>query len=110
MKKPRFLINLKNTHEKSGLTSYAVAKQLDLNQGTVRKYTTQIVETDELLSHVIAMADFYGVDWHDPAIVEVIAGDEEDTKPVETIDDEGQMMAPLAAPALESLCNGWGVD
>lgn len=103
MKKPRFLINLKDVHEKSGFTSYYVAKQLGLNQSTVRKYTTQIIETDELLSHVITMADFYGVDWHDPAIVEIIEGDEEDTKPVKTIgnedESEGQMMAPLIVPA-----------
>lgn len=89
MKKPRFHINLRDVHEKSGLTSYAVATQLNLNQGTVRKYTTQIVETDELLSHVILMADFYGVDWHDPAIVQVIEEDE----------SEGQIKAPLAVPA-----------
>lgn len=88
MKKPRFLINLKDAHEKSGLTAYAVAKRLNLNESTVRKYATQVVETTELLSHVLLMADFYGVDWHDPAIVQVI---EED--------DEGQMKAPLAVPA-----------
>jgi hypothetical protein len=108
--KKRFRINLKDAHEKSGLTSYAVAKQLNINspdkpivtESTVRKYATRIVETDELLSHVIAMADFYGVDWHDPAIVEIIEGDEEDTKPVKTINEdesEGQIMTPLAAPA-----------
>ena len=89
MKKPRFLINLKDAHEKSGLTAYAVAKRLNLNESTVRKYATQIVETTELLSHVILLAEFYGVDWHDPTIVLVIEGDE----------SEGQIMAPLIVPA-----------
>lgn len=95
--KKRFRINLKDAHEKSGLTSYAVAKQLNINspdkpivtESTVRKYATRIVETDVLLSYVILMAEFYGVDWHDPAIVQVIEEDE----------SEGQMKAPLAVPA-----------
>jgi len=98
MKKPRFLINLKDAHEKSGLTAYAVAKQINSNsprdkpvitESTVRKYATQVVETTELISHVIVLAEFYGVDWHDPAIVQVIEEDE----------SEGQLMAPLIVPA-----------
>ena len=103
MKKLRFVVNLKDAHEKSGLTAYAVSKALGLNQGTVRKYTKNIVETEELFSYIILMAEFYGVDWHDPAIVEIIEGDEEDTKPVKTIgtedESEGQMMTPHIVPA-----------
>lgn len=73
MPKTRFLIKLKQAHENKGLTPYAVAKQLGLNQNTVRKYATEEIEADVLPAHVIQLANFYGVDWRDPAIIEVIA-------------------------------------
>lgn len=67
-----FRIRLKPAHEQMGLTAYAVAKALGLSQTTVRKY----VDNDEVLSSyvpsvVITLAKFYGVDWRDPAVVEV---------------------------------------
>ncbi len=67
----KFRINLQPAHAKSGKTAYAVAKELGLNQNTVRKYATEIVVTDWLPAHVIQLADFYGVDWRDPLVVEV---------------------------------------
>lgn len=90
MAKPRFLIKLKNVHEQHGLSPYAVAKKLDLNQNTVRKYLTEDVETDELLSHVLMLIDFFDLDWKDPAVIEVIEAEEDDTK---------EFKAPLAVPA-----------
>lgn len=78
MGKPRFRIKLNRAHEKSGNTAYAVAKALDLNEGTVRKYLTSEVETEVLLSHVILIAKFYDLNWRDPAVVEVIEYDDTD--------------------------------
>lgn len=99
MKKPRFRINLIDAHRRKGLTPYAVAKQLDLNQSTVRKYANHIVETDELLSHVILLAEYYGVDWHDPHIVEIVEEDEGDTKEIKPIKPEDERRGLLVAPA-----------
>ena len=73
----RFRIDLQSAHKKSGKTPYAVARDLNLNQNTVRKYATEIVESDWLPSHVIQLAEYYEVDWRDPAVVQVI----EDTDP-----------------------------
>lgn len=74
----KFRIKLQTAHIKSGKTAYAVARDLNLNQGTVRKYATEIVETEWLPAHVIQLADYYGVDWRDPDVVEVIEEDSEE--------------------------------
>lgn len=98
MSKPRFLIKLKGAHERAGLTSYSVAKQLGLNQSTVRKYLTEMVEAEFLPNHVIQIVEFLGLDWRDPNVIEVIEGDEADTQPIESI-DEDELKTPLAATA-----------
>jgi len=98
----KFLVKLKDVHERSNKTIYRVAKESGVVYNTAKKYLTNWVETDYLSPEVAQLAEFYGVDWRDPAIVEVIEVDEEDTKPVDAISDdesEGQLMAPLAAPA-----------
>lgn len=72
----RYLIKLKDVHDKSGLTTYAVAKKLGLNQNTVRKYVTSYVEAEMLPVYISKLAEFYGVDWRSPDVVEVIEGEE----------------------------------
>jgi len=69
----KFSITLKPIHEKTGLSPYMVAKRLGVSQTTVRKY----VDNDEVVQAfvpivVVQLADFYGVNWRDPAIVNVI--------------------------------------
>lgn len=91
MKKPRFIIKLHEAHLKSGLTAYAVAQALNLNENTVRKYTKGTVTAEFLPNHVLQMVQFYGLDWHDPAVIEVIDA-EKDESP-------GQIKTPLAALA-----------
>ena len=98
----RFLIKLREPHRKSGLTAYAVAKQLGLNQNTVRKYLTEDVIQQELPVHVVQLIQFYGLDWQDPAVVEIIEIDDEvgeDTQRIIPINEEGEMQTPLAATA-----------
>lgn len=70
--KRKFKIQLKNAHEEKGLTVYAIAKQLKLSQTTVRKYIDQAVLSSYLPTVVIDLANFYGVDWRDPSIVDVV--------------------------------------
>lgn len=87
----RYLIKLKDAHDKSGLTPYAVAKKLGLNFNTVRKYLTNYVEADVLPIHISQIAEFYGLDWRSPDVVEVI----EEEAGVET----PKIKTPLAMPA-----------
>lgn len=76
--KRKFVIRLKPIHEKTGLSPYAVAKKINAVQNTVRKYVdSDEVVTDRLESVVLELCDFYGVDWRDPSIVEVVGELEE---------------------------------
>lgn len=70
-----FKINLKDAHEKTGLTFYAVSKQTGLAHNTVQKYAESVVTSTYIPATVVVLAEFYGVDWRAPAIVEVIEGD-----------------------------------
>lgn len=68
-----FRINLKDAHERSGVTAYQVAKETGLALGTVYKYSrSSDIKTDRLENPVIVLAQYYGVDWRDPAVVEVV--------------------------------------
>lgn len=70
-----FKIKLNRIHEQENLfTPYEVAKQLNLNENTVRKYLTREVTGQMLPVYIEAIASFYGVDWHD--VVEIIDTDE----------------------------------
>jgi hypothetical protein len=91
MSKPRFLVKLKKHHEKTGLSAYAVAKQLRLNAVTVQKYVSADVYMEFLPNHVLKLAEFYGLDWRDPDVIEVVAGD--DTS------DEDELKTPTAISA-----------
>lgn len=71
MSRIKFRIRLKHVHDKTGLSPYAVAKEVPASQNTVRKY----VDEDEVISTyipnaVVELCNFYGVDWRDPNIVE----------------------------------------
>jgi hypothetical protein len=86
----RFLIKLKDHHTKTGLTPYAVAKQSGLNYNTVNKFVSTYVELDRLPAHVITLVQFYGLDWHDPSVIEIIDVKDEPS---------GQLKTLLAVPA-----------
>lgn len=89
MKNLRFLIKLKEPHEKSGLSAYAVAKQLNLNASTVRKFVNNDVVAEFLPDHVLKIIQFYGLDWRDPKVIEII----------EAPDEDPEMKSLLALPA-----------
>ncbi len=76
-KERRFRIHLDEAHRKSGLTVYAVAKRLGLNQNTVRKYITPGMECDLIAPDVLLLAAFYGVNLKDA--IDVIEVDEENS-------------------------------
>lgn len=71
----QFKVKLRAVHQASGLTAYAVAKLTNVAINTVKRYA----ENEEVvLAHVppavVTLAEFYGVDWRDPKVVEVIEG------------------------------------
>jgi len=68
----KFRIKLQQAHKNSGKTAYKVAQDLGLNQNTVRKYATEEVVADWLPGHVISLAEYYGLDWRNPAVVEIV--------------------------------------
>ena len=69
----RFKIKLGEVHKKSGMSRYLVAKKTGLSYNTVGKYVSvpEII-VDYIPSTVLKLTEFYGVDWRDPAIIEVI--------------------------------------
>lgn len=86
MKNPRFLVKLKEPHEKSGFSAYEVAKRLGLNASTVRKWVTKDNEAEFLPDHVLKIVNFYGLDWRDPAVIEVIdVGEDESSGQIKTL-------------------------
>lgn len=70
---PRFKVNLKAVHDNTGLSPYAVAKQTGLAKNTVLKYVASSnLITERLESSLLTLFRFYGVDWRDPSIVDVV--------------------------------------
>ena len=68
----RFKVKLKAVHEQTGQTAYSVAKATELAQNTVRKYTAEDIIIDYIPTTVVTLCQYYGVDWRDPEIIEVI--------------------------------------
>lgn len=71
-----YIIKLKGAHKNANLTPYAVARDTGLNYNTVNKYLSKDVETDVLPAHVITLCEFLHLDWHDPAVIEIVNEDE----------------------------------
>jgi len=74
-----FKIKLQPIHEATGLSAYAVAKATGIAQATVRKY---VEAQDGVLSSyvpsvIVKLAEYYGVDWRSPEVVEVVEGTED---------------------------------
>jgi hypothetical protein len=69
----KFIVRFKAAHDATGLTPYAVSKKTGIAINTVVRYTeVDAVEVANLAPSVIRLAEFYGLDWRDPAVVEVI--------------------------------------
>ncbi len=77
MGKTMFRIRLRDAHQRSGLSAYAVGKRTGIAQNTIRKYILQeSVIAYHLEGQLIDLIGFYGEDWRDPAIIEVITDNE----------------------------------
>ena len=85
----QYIVHLKDAHKKAGVTRYAVSRDTGLNYNTVNKYLSNDVHADVLPAHVITLCEFFHLDWHDPAVIEVTEMD----------DSSGQFKTPLIALA-----------
>lgn len=76
-----FRIKLKKAHDATGLSPYRVWKLTGVAQNTIRKYVdVDEVIADRIESVVVRLAEFYGVDWRDPEVVEVVqVGEDKDS-------------------------------
>lgn len=90
----RFKVKLKELHDQTGLSAYAVAKQTGLAQNTVLKYIEDDgVIVDYIPTTVLKLAEFYGYSWDKiQEVVEVIQTDEEG-------EESPERKTPLAATA-----------
>lgn len=60
----RFAVRLKSLYDAKGLSPYHVWKQTGVAQNTVKRYAqSDVVIVGTLEPAVIALAQFYGVDW-----------------------------------------------
>ena len=84
----KFLVKgLKSAHERTGMSPYAIAKKTDIAINTVVKYTEDdVVETKQLWGIVVKLCEFYGLDWRDPNVIEVV-------------EESPEKRTPLAVPA-----------
>lgn len=73
----RFKVKLGEVHKQSGKTRYRVAKESGLSHNTVQKYVSvPEVIVDYIPATLILLTEVYGVDWRDPAIIEVIEAED----------------------------------
>ena len=73
----KFKVKLKGIHEESDITLYRVSKDTNLPLNTVKRYAKHEPIISRLEATVLTLCEYYGVDWRDPEIVEVIDEDEE---------------------------------
>jgi len=72
-----YRIRLHQLHIKSGLSPWEVKKRTGIAVNTIKKYVVPAeVVQDELPVAVIRLIRFYGADWRDPAIIEIVEDDE----------------------------------
>lgn len=81
----QYLVKLKGAHKNAKMTRYAVARDTGLNYNTVNKYLSNDVQTDVLPAHVITICEFLHLDWHDPAVIEVIEVEDESPGQIKTL-------------------------
>lgn len=78
----QFKINLKPIHDASGLSCYEVAKRLresfgvSISKTTVGKYADGEVTQKQLPDVVVILCEFYGVNWRDPSVIQIVDVDE----------------------------------
>jgi len=69
----KFRIKLRDAHRNKGVTFYRVSKETGLAPNTPRKYAdVDYVDSEYIPVTVVTLCQFYGVDWRDPKIIEVV--------------------------------------
>lgn len=69
----KFRVRLHDVHRKTGLSPYAVGKQAGVAQNTVKKYVEPpYFEADRIETTLISLLNFYGLNWRDPSVIEIV--------------------------------------
>lgn len=75
----KFVVRLREAHLASGLSKYRVARDNKVSDNTISKYVDEdFVSFGQLPTQVIKLCEYYGVDWRDPQIVQIIEDGSED--------------------------------
>lgn len=70
---PKFRIHLHDAHKQSGLSPWKIYKRTGIAVNTVRKYIEpKEIIADRIEGTLVALIEFYGLDWRDPSVIEVI--------------------------------------
>ena len=77
MPRYKFVVRLKEAHENTGLSSYMVSKHTGISINMIERYAkNDAIQLDRLNVAVIALADFYGVEFYDAVQVVKVEDDE----------------------------------
>ena len=68
-----------------GLTIYRLSKLTGVAQNTWWKYAQGDIETPYLTAEVIQMCEYFGLNWHNPEVVEVISEEDESSGELKTV-------------------------
>lgn len=72
----KFRVRIKQAHDATGLSVYAVTKETGLSYNTVKKYVLpEQVIADYLPTEVLKLVEYYGLDWRNPAVLELVEVD-----------------------------------
>lgn len=75
----RILIKLKDAHAAKGESIYQVAKNLNMNYNTAKRFVTQDVIVEKMPPDVLRLAAYYGCNLQDVVWVIEVQDDEEDS-------------------------------
>lgn len=86
LKQPRFKVKLSKFHKESGKSVNQVHKDTGLNYNTIANWVKEDREAENIPNHLVQLIAYYGLDWRDPKVIEII----EATEPTEPDGSSGQ--------------------
>ena len=76
-----FKVNLREAHKRSGKSKYQVQQDTGLAYNTIVRYVDSSgVFLKGIPKTVLTLCDYYGVDWRNPEIVELIEDEETESE------------------------------
>jgi hypothetical protein len=73
----KFRVRLKDVHQATGLSLWAVHKNSGVALNTVKKYVTpQDLVADRIEGALVSLLKFYKLNWRDPSVIEELQVEE----------------------------------